>query len=109
MARAFGGLDLALAVFVLFDVTKTNLFITGYKPSAQMSRSTAMRNEYIEKNMEEGSYPKRLWHPNRLERLTQTFEQRVRCHSKGGQHPHIHRNGHRDCLALPLLHTVVVD
>merc|ERR1711956_72724 len=35
-----------------------NLFISGFQAVARTSSSTAMRNEYIEKNMEEGSKPK---------------------------------------------------
>ena len=55
MARYLGGLVFALAVAVFLNVAKTNLFISGYQPASRTSKSTAMRNEYLEKNMEEGS------------------------------------------------------
>merc|ERR1712008_162640 len=49
---------MGLAVLGLLNITRTNLFISGYQPAARTSSATAMKNEYIEKNMEEGSKPK---------------------------------------------------
>merc|ERR1712241_1278031 len=40
---------------VLLNVAKNSLFISGYQPASRTRSGTAMRNEYIEKNMEEGS------------------------------------------------------
>merc|ERR1711934_25512 len=54
MARFLGGVLLAVAAMVVLKAASSTLFISGYQPASRGSKA-AMRNEYIEKNMEEGS------------------------------------------------------